>query len=350
MVGVNKEYLGVVVAEIVRSEIGKKLLSAGNYYDFSYQQLLSGEVDIPDSKREVLLQTHVLNVLKSYNFELSVQRHTDNRLSGVVVKFKEGVTLLLELIREGRRLSKVVSLIYVREERSLRTDNPLGLPPSVFTEYARNKYAWGYYDKIYNDPDSTQEEKDMAEHKMTEYGFANQSIRNVYGIASDDFTYGELIAFLPNPLMMTCNDLVTYVLNKKIAKLYFEGSDFDISEEDFQAASATNQALRDYYMVEEDIYSYEMLRDYISNPLGMTADDFIEYVSIKSEDEGGGQELRNKYFISQEEDMTYDELSAFILENPVGEEDRLLFKTEVSLAYKKGRFSGAKSELVVVER
>jgi hypothetical protein len=188
--------------------------------------------------------------------------------------------------------------------------------------------------------------------KREEADIENQNLRSLYGVLTDAYTYDMLVQFLPNPLGMPESDFITYVLNKKIYKLYSEG--YDIPNEVLAEATEQNALLRVNYLIQEDIFSYDMIKEYLPNPLGMSTEDFIAYYTLKEnnlteEDTESEQVFRDKYYISDDEDLTAEEMREYVNQSLIDQDGRLLFKIQVSLHYLQGKLNSVSSNLNIQE-
>lgn len=359
--GIANEYIAYAIAELARNEAKKYFKNQGTQIINQYFAEDSGEVQSPETQvsRDWRIISNVLATLESHNYELKLLKDdpaNPDRLTGVLVVFEENVTQLIELQRAGGRLSEVIISVFIKEDTMYDIQNPFNMPANVFLKYMFNKFAIDYYSEIISDPSSTPEEKAEALQKREEADIENQNLRSLYGVLTDAYTYSMLVQFLPNPLGMVEADFVRYVLNKKIYKLYGEGH--DIPEPVVTAAMEENNQLRNNYLIGEDIYSYEMLKEYLANPLGMSTEDFIEYYRIKENNlTVEDPELileselpyRQKYYISEEEDLTFEEMSEYANQILTKQEGRLLLKIQVSLNYVRGKLDSVRSELIIQE-
>jgi hypothetical protein len=379
--GVANDYLAYAVLEMIKKEMRKFMSGEGiqivnNYNNEEYSETVPKEVDIQ-------LVSNVLATLESYNYSLTLLRQDPSypkRLTGIIIVFEENVKQIIQLIRSNDKLTEVIIEVFTLEQSINNTENPFNMPVNVFAEYMLNKYAYNFYTEIINDPESTPEEIDEATNKRNEVAVKNQNIRSLYGILSDDYSYDMLVQFLLNPLNMTENDFIKYVLNKKIYKLDSEG--YVISQEDLDRAYSENIELREIYLINDDIYSYEVLKQYLPNPLGMTSEDFLSYYNIKKDNvilleqidelilNGAPQseitDIRQQIYLAEQpyrdnyfimtgvdneynvicpEDMNYEDMKNIAEQGLLNIMDKLLFKINVSLNYNMGSLNGVNSKI-----
>lgn len=397
--GIANEYLAYAIAEVARNEARKLLMNEG-------VKIISDATETVDfivaggsgtNNENLKFISNILNVLESYNYNMELLKQdpsNPDRLTSVIITFAENVKEIIELNRVDDKLSSVVISIYIKDDTMKDTANPFNMPTSVFTRYVFNKYKYKHYQEVFSDPASTQEQKDEAQVKMNEASIENQNLRNAYNISSDNYSYDDLAIFLPNPVAMLEADFIQYVLNKKIYVLYESG--IAIPQEELDRAREENIELRTIYLIEEDVYSYTDLKKYIPNPLGMQKEDFLTYYEIKkanqakleeiqmlqnelageSDEEARAekeaeiiaikqqiyeseQPLRDKYYIivnvdeeynvTSDEDMSYYELKEFIETNKIEDNEKLLFKIQVSLNYSMGVLNSVESKLIIEE-
>lgn len=383
--GIANEYLAYVIAEIARNE-ARKFISGEGVYIINN---INNSASVPDSNninnKNVQIIANVLNTLESYNYKLELLKQDPSdpdKLTSVVITFDENVKEIIELIRTDEKLNSVIISVYIKDDTIKDAENPFNMPTTVFIKYVFNKYKYAYYNNIFLDENSTPEQKEEAQQKMNEAHLENLNLRNLYNIPTDSYNYNDLAIFLPNPLGMMEDDFVKYVLNKKIYMLMQSG--YNIPQEIVDTAINENVYLRESYLIPEDVYSYNDLKNYLPNPLGMTKEDFMEYYKIKTnnqeileqiqklQNEGADeseiialkqqiyeseQPLRDKYYIivevdekynvTSDEDMSYEELKTFVETNKLEEDERLLFKIEVSLNYSRGKLDSVESKLIV---
>jgi len=151
----------------------------------------------------------------------------------------------------------------------------------------------------------------------------------------------QIATNLVNPMGMSNNDFTTYTLNKKLWGHYNEiAANPDSSTEDKENANlkktyytTQNQQLRNVYgILDEADKSYDELKDYLPNPLGMQVVDFVTYCkntrkynhpesteADKLEAHESNKELRLKYNIPEDDygAFTYSDLEPY-LPNPLG--------------------------------
>lgn len=360
--GVANEYIAYAIAELARNEVRKYLTNQGSQIINQYIVESSGGYG-QDSGTQVSkdwrIISSVLATLESNNFDLRLLKDDPthpNRLTGVIISFEENVTQLIELNRAGGKLSEIIISVFIKEDTMYDIQNPFNMPANVFSKYMFNKYSIEYYTEVITNPDSTGEEISEAMQKREEADIENQNLRSLYGVLTDAYTYDMLVQFLPNPLGMPESDFITYVLNKKIFKLYSEG--LDIPEQVRTSAMEQNAELRNNYLIKNDIFSYDMIKEYLPNPLGMSTEDFIAYYRIKEnnltvEDPElileSEQPYRDKYYISDEEDITVEEMAEYVNQALKAQDGRLLFKIQVSLNYLQGKLNSVSSSLNIQE-
>lgn len=370
--GTSNEYIAYAILDLARDEVRRYLANQGSHIINQYIEE-ANEAPVNSSENEkdnTRLISAVLATLESNNFNLKLFKNSvTNRLESILITFDENVKQLIELVRDGGKLSSVVISVFVVTDSMYTTANPFNMPTEVFIQYMFNRLTIQYYTDVLTDPDSTNEEKAEAQAEIDAAEIENQNLRSVYGVLVDSYDYDTLIQFLPNPLGMEERDFVTYMLNKKIWIIYNEGG--DVSEEQYQEAIEDNTRLREKYRIKKDLYHYDQLKVYLPNPLGMTTQDFYDYYEAKKQSlddyeivnnpDSAEEEIedaleriaereqpfRNRYYISQDEDMTYDEMTQFIEENKIDLSDRLLFKIEVSLNYFKGKLETVDSKMIV---
>lgn len=387
--GIANEYLAYAIAEVARNEARKLIKNEG-------AKIISDATEVTDfigvggtstNNENLKFISNILNVLESYNYNMELlkqDRANPDRLTSVIITFAENVKEIIELNRTDDKLSSVIISIYIKDDTMKDTANPFNMPTSIFIKYVFNKYKYKYYQEVFSDPASTQEQKDEAQIKMNEASLENQNLRNAYNISSDNYSYDDLAIFLPNPVGMLEEDFIKYILNKKIYLLSVSG--IDIPQETLNKAAEENVYLRSFYLIEEDVYSYEDLKKYLPNPLGMQKEDFLAYYEIKQsnqvkleeiqrlQSEGADeaeiiaikkqiyeseQPLRDKYYIivnvdeeynvTSDEDMSYYELKEFIETNKIEDNEKLLFKIQVSLNYAMGVLNSVESKLIIEE-
>ena len=356
--GIANEYIAYAIAELARKEVKKYLTNQGtqiiNQY-FSEDSGDYGDGSGTQVSKDWKIISNVLATLESNNFDLKLLKDdpsNPNRLTGVLIVFEENVTQLIELNRAGGKLSEVIISVFIKEDTMYDIQNPFNMPANVFLKYMFNKYSIEYYTEIITNQDSTEEEKMEAMQKREVADIENQNLRSLYGVLTDGYTYDMLVQFLPNPLGMVEKDFITYVLNKKIYKLYSEGH--DIPNEVLAEATEQNALLCVNYLIQEDIFSYDKIKEYLPNPLGMSTEDFIAYYTLKEnnlteEDTESEQVFRDKYYISDDEDLTAEEMREYVNQSLIDQDGRLLFKIQVSLHYLQGKLNSVSSNLNIQE-
>lgn len=360
--GIANEYIAYAIAELARKETKKYLTNQGtqiiNQYFNEGSDGSEGGTGTQVSKDWKII-SNVLATLESNNFDLKLLKDdpsNPNRLTGVLIEFEENVTQLVELNRAGGKLSEVVISVFIKEDTMYDIQNPFNMPANVFLKYMFNKYSIKYHTEIITNQDSTEEEKMEAMQKREVADIENQNLRSLYGVLTDGYTYDMLVQFLPNPLGMVEEDFIAYVLSKKIYKLYSEG--YDIPNEVLAEATEQNALLRVNYLIQEDIFSYDMIKEYLPNPLGMNTEDFLAYYTLKESNLTGEdlestaeaeQVFRDKYYILDEEDLTVEQMQEYVTQSLLDQDGRLLFKIQVSLHYLQGKLNSVKSSLNIQE-
>ena len=352
--GSTNEYLIFPIIDLIRKEV-KSLIARGVITQESFMSKDGNILVQKDSTtNKIEYNTSLMARLESNDFDLVLEKNDpDNpkRLTSVVIKYGEDLKQVISLLREENKLKYVKIAVILNEPIENAFANPLGMSGDDFVQYIINKRTWSYYKTIYDNEESTSEQKNEAELKMTYVATLNQQLRNNYGVDGDVIAYEELVKYIPNPLGMTTEDYIKYILNKWI----WISTHSDITQNVTDQAAEENQQLRDKYYILEDVGTYEEYAQYLPNPLGMYQNDFIEYMRLREEfltiedpedvliNEAERKALLDKYY-REEDNYTYEELVQYLPEDSTLFNERTILKILISLNYKEGKLYGVTSE------
>lgn len=358
--GSNNEMMIFPIIDIVRREIKSMLRNGAITLEDIIESPQGNTTYITgDNSTEVTINGNLLTKLESNDFELTLEKNDPNRpslLTGVIISYGEELKQVISLLRQNNKLAFVKTAIVLREKVVEKIANPYGMSGGDFIEYVRNKKVWLANKEVYEDTSKTESERNSAYLKMTYLETRNQELRNLYGITVDVY-YTDLLKYMPNPLGMAVYDFIEYLKNARC------WNSTSATEDQKNEAHDANVALRTKYSIlEEDswVFSYDELKTYLLNPLGMHEDDFTDYVTNRQiyvtldsnsvEDQGEiiridteNSALLAKYFI--EDTYTVDELISYLEANTANYEEKVLFRIVVTLNYNSnGKLGGVKSE------
>jgi hypothetical protein len=358
--GSNNELMIFPIIDIVRREI-KSMLRSGSITleDIIESPQGNGSYISEDNSTEVTINGNLLTKLESNDFELTLEKNDPNRpglLTGVIISFGDELKQVISLLRQNNKLAFVKTAIILREKAIEKIANPYGMSGGDFIEYVRNKRIWLANKAVYEDANKTESERNIAYLKMTYLETRNQELRNLYGITVDVY-YTDLLKYLPNPLGMSVYDFIEYMKNARC------WNSATATEAQKTEAHDANVALRAKYgILEEDAwaFTYDELKVFLLNPLGMHEDDYTDYVANRqkyitldpnnTEDLGeinrinvDNQALLDRYYTT--DTYTLEELSGYLEANTTNYEEKVLFRILVSLNYNQsGKLVGVKSE------
>ena len=286
MFGATNEYMIFPILDIVNKEIKKAL--ASDSVNRLIQQVNSGGQDyVPDpgssESGDIIYDRNLLNALESNDYEVTFEKNDPSNtklLTAIIIKYGETLMQKINLIRANNKLSAVRINIIRRQSIAESTANPYNMSAKDFVEYVRNKRKWSHYMAIAADEENTPEQIEEAQRRMDFIEVRNTQLRNLYMVDPlDDLPYDELIKFLSNPLAMDKIDFLLYMKNKRIAVREHP----DITDAMVTQAGLDNSKIRERYVIDEDVYTYEELKPFLPNPVGLQDADFLRYLENKAE-------------------------------------------------------------------
>lgn len=357
--GSTNEYLIFPLLELIHKEV-KRIFESGEITLSLLEALEASRGSTNVVINQITNQTNyqlktALSLLESNDFDLKLIKDENNKLKAVEIKYSEDIRALIELIRESGKLSLVNVNLFSKEQMQDEVSNPYGMVLIDFFEYVRNKYLWERYNEVYNNEDSSIEDKEFAQQRMEALHQRNQELRDKYGIPIErDMSYEDLKGLVPNVMCIDMYDFIEYC--KNIRWWYAT----DSQEEKDQAHQKNVEIRAKYNIAEEDakMFKYDDIKDDLPNPLGMHPEDYklyvenrekIEKAAITGEDVSElvaiNNQLLQEYYI--EDTYSLDELKTY-LESEAADNEVLLLQIQISLFYNEnGKLANVKSETTV---
>lgn len=310
----------------------------------------SSTATITTEEASKLSMDALMRLLDSNEYTLTLERKDTVKsklLTGALIEYKNGLSQVISLIREGKKLKYVKISIVLKEQDVTPRLNPTGMSDDDYIECTRQTQVYNYYTYLFNHVLDQNPLRDVYFAKMVEARTKLEDLGIKYNLDISQFPPWDIaIEYLSNPLGMQGRDFMLYMLYKRILLEEYDGT--TLENKIWANDNKTN--LETLYGF-EDVYTYNELKYFMDNPVGAIGQDFKDYMSNLR---GGLSNLsiKAKYFANPQGTYsgytdTVEGLEEYEIPKTVIYNDRLLFRILVTLNYVNGIFTGVTSEVII---